>query len=98
MVVEGTLLNNTFIYSTSLIDLYCLYTLPQSIYTHDEKCLHRLHRSYLGVVAAVEEEAGVRGRVAAAVEVEAGVRGRAATSEEEIGSSDVDGDGGDWQS
>jgi hypothetical protein len=54
-----------------------------------------LHRSYLGVVAAAEEEAGVRGRVAAAVEVEAGVRGRAATSEEEIGSSDVDGDGGD---
>jgi hypothetical protein len=73
VAVEGTLLNNTFIHSTSSIDIHYLHTLPLSIYTHDGKCLHALPRSYLGV-AAVEEEAGVSGRVVAVAEEEASVR------------------------
>jgi hypothetical protein len=43
------------------------------MYTHDEKCLHRLPRSYLGVAAVEEEEAGVRSR-ATAIEEEVGMR------------------------
>jgi hypothetical protein len=68
VALKGTLLNNTFIHSTSLIDLHYLHTLPRSIYTHDKKCLHTLSRSYLGVLAA-EEEASVHGRAAAEEEV-----------------------------
>jgi hypothetical protein len=68
VVVEGTLLNNIFIHSERLDRS----TLPRSIYTHDEKCLHTLPRSYLGVATA-EEEAGVRGRAAAVAEEEANV-------------------------
>jgi hypothetical protein len=68
---------------TGSIDLHCQHTLSRSNYTHDGKCLHILPRSYLGVAAAKEEEAGVRGRAAAEEEEEAGVCDRAAVVEEE---------------
>jgi hypothetical protein len=42
-----------------------------------------LPRSYLGVVAVEEEEAGVCGRATVTEEEEAGVCGRAAVAEEE---------------
>jgi hypothetical protein len=58
---------------TGSIDLHGLHTLPRSIYTHDGKCLHTLPRSYLGVAAVAEEEAGMCGRAAAVEEEEASV-------------------------
>jgi hypothetical protein len=47
--------------------------LPQSIYTHDEKCINTLSRSYLGVVVVEEEEVSVNNRTAVAEEEEVGV-------------------------
>jgi hypothetical protein len=88
---------------TGSIDLHYLHTLPRSIYTQDEKCLHTLPRSYLGVVVTEEEEASVHSRVAMMEEEqqeEAGMRTccRAAAAAEETDLSSGDDGAGDWRS
>jgi hypothetical protein len=50
-------------------------TLPRSIYTHDEKYIYTLSRSYLGV-AVEEEEVDMHRRAAAVEEEEADVHAR----------------------
>jgi hypothetical protein len=51
-------------------------TLPRSIYTHDEKYIYTLSRSYLGVAVEEEEEVDMHSRAAAVEEEEADVHAR----------------------